>query len=84
MDGRKICIKFNVRTELNEDLLNEDKYIVCKLGIGIGSDMQKEPCVIIQNNIGNQRSGNTIVAPITHDDSKYPFLVPFTIQKMEW
>ena len=54
----------------------------CKLGIGIGSEMQKErPCVIIQNNIGNQKSGNTIVAPITHDDSKYPFLVPFTIQK---
>lgn len=53
-----------------------------KLGIGIGSEIQKEsPCVIIQNNIGNHKSGNTIVAPITHDDSKYPFLVPFTIQK---
>ena len=54
----------------------------CELGIGIGSEMQKErPCVIIQNNIGNYRSGNTIVAPITHDGSKYPFLVPITTQK---
>lgn len=44
--------------------------------------MQKErPCVIIQNDIGNYKSGNTIVAPITHDDSKFPFLVPVTIQK---
>ncbi|MEA1961271.1 MAG: type II toxin-antitoxin system PemK/MazF family toxin [Bacillota bacterium] len=56
----------------------------CKLGIGIGSEMQKErPCVIIQNDIGNYKSGNTIVAPITHDDAKFPFLVPVTIQKDE-
>lgn len=54
----------------------------CKLGIGIGSEMQKErPCVIIQNDIGNYKSGNTIVAPITHDNSKFPFLVPITIHK---
>jgi len=32
----------------------------CDLGVGIGSEMQKErPCVIIQNNIGNYKSGNT-------------------------
>ncbi len=54
----------------------------CELGVGIGHEMQKErPCVIIQNNIGNFKSGNTIVAPITHDDSQYPFLVPVTVQK---
>lgn len=54
----------------------------CKLGIGIGSEMQKErPCVIIQNDVGNYRSGNTIVAPITHDSSKFPFLVPIGIYK---
>ena len=54
----------------------------CDLGVGIGSEMQKErPCVIIQNDIGNYRSGNTIVAPITHDTSKYPFLVPVIAQR---
>jgi mRNA interferase MazF len=54
----------------------------CELGVGIGSEMQKaRPCVIIQNNIGNHKSGNTIVAPITHDSSEYPFLVPLTVQK---
>lgn len=32
--------------------------------------MQKErPALIIQNNIANSRSGNTIVIPITHDNS---------------
>lgn len=54
----------------------------CELGVGIGSEMQKDrPCVIIQNDVGNYRSGNTIVAPITHDNSNYPFLVPLSIQK---
>ncbi len=54
----------------------------CELGVGIGSEMQKDrPCVIIQNDVGNYRSGNTIVAPITHDNSNYPFLVPLGIQK---
>lgn len=54
----------------------------CDLGVGIGSEMQKDrPCVIIQNNIGNHKSGNTIVAPITHDNSRYPFLVPLITKK---
>lgn len=54
----------------------------CELGVGIGSEMQKDrPCVIIQNNIGNHKSGNTIVAPITHDNSNYTFLVPLSVQK---
>lgn len=55
----------------------------CKLGIGIGSEMQKDrPCVIIQNNIGNQKSGNTIVAPITHDDSNFLSLFLLLYKKM--
>lgn len=54
----------------------------CELGVGIGSEMQKErPCVIIQNDVGNHKSGNTIVAPMTHNNSRYPFLVPLTVQK---
>lgn len=39
----------------------------CNFGMGIGSEMQKErPAVIVQNSIGNLKSGNTIVIPITH------------------
>lgn len=42
----------------------------CNFGRGIGSEMQKDrPAVIVQNDIGNINSGNTIVIPITHDAS---------------
>lgn len=50
----------------------------CNFGMNIGSEMSKEtvrPCVIIQNNIANINSSNTIVAPITHDKDKLPCLV---------
>ena len=33
----------------------------CNFGYGVGSEMQKErPCVVIQNDIGNIKSSNTI------------------------
>jgi mRNA interferase MazF len=49
----------------------------CDLGIGIGSEQNKErPCLIIQYNIGNKNSPNTIVAPITHSNSLLPIIVP--------
>ena len=42
----------------------------CNFGCGIGSEMQKDrPAVIIQNDVANFHSGNTIVIPITHDTS---------------
>ncbi|MEG1958155.1 MAG: type II toxin-antitoxin system PemK/MazF family toxin [Lachnospiraceae bacterium] len=54
----------------------------CNFGVGVGSEMQKDrPCVIIQNNIGNMKSGNTIVIPITHDTSTLPCVVPITPQR---
>lgn len=53
----------------------------CNFGIGVGSEMQKErPAVIVQNDIGNLRSGNTIVIPITHDVSTLPCVAPITPQ----
>lgn len=49
----------------------------CNFGVGVGSEMQKDrPAVIIQNNVGNKNSGNTIVIPITHDTSTLPCVVP--------
>lgn len=51
----------------------------CNFGVGVGSEMQKDrPAVIIQNNVGNNNSGNTIVIPITHDTSTLPCVVPIT------
>lgn len=54
----------------------------CNFGVGVGSEMQKErPCVIIQNDIGNIKSPNTIIAPITHDTSTLPCMALVTTQK---
>ena len=51
----------------------------CNFGCGIGSEMQKErPAVVIQNDVGNNRSGNTIVIPITHDTSTLPCVADIT------
>lgn len=51
----------------------------CNFGCGIGSEMQKErPSVIIQNDIANTHSSNTIVIPITHDISTLPCVANIT------
>ena len=53
----------------------------CNFGCGIGSEMQKErPAVIVQNDIGNLHSSNTIVVPITHDTSTLPSVASLTPQ----
>ena len=53
----------------------------CNFGYGIGSEMQKErPAVVVQNDVGNNRSGNTIVLPITHDSSNLPCVTNVTTQ----
>ena len=45
----------------------------CNFGCGIGSEMQKDrPAVVVQNDVGNNRSGNTIVLPVTHKISTLP------------
>lgn len=39
----------------------------CNLGVGVGSEEDKDrPCLIIQNDVGNIKSPNSIVAPITN------------------
>lgn len=49
----------------------------CNFGIGVGSEMDKDrPSVIIQVNSFNSTSGNTIVAPITHDKGNISCLIP--------
>lgn len=53
----------------------------CHFGINIGSEMSKtspRPAIIVQNYIGNLKSPNTIVVPVTHDSGTLPCLVPLT------
>lgn len=53
----------------------------CNFGCGIGSEMQKDrPAVVVQNDVGNNRSGNTIVLPVTHDTSTLPCVANITPQ----
>lgn len=49
----------------------------CDYGIGVGSEIDKcRPSVIIQVDSYNSTSGNTIVAPITHDKPTYSCMMP--------
>lgn len=42
----------------------------------IGCETQKtRPCLILQNDVGNQRSSTTIVAPLLRGSKTYPFVV---------
>jgi len=53
----------------------------CHFGINIGSEMSKaspRPAIIVQNYIGNFRSPNTVVVPVTHDSGTLPCLVQLT------
>ncbi|GAB4263804.1 type II toxin-antitoxin system PemK/MazF family toxin [Thermincola ferriacetica] len=43
----------------------------CEFGKGIGSEQENErPCLILQNDVGNINSPNTIVAPITNEQAE--------------
>lgn len=49
----------------------------CDLGVGVGSEMQKNrPCIVISNNGANKSSPNVTIIPITHDNSTLPCMVP--------
>lgn len=73
---------------LDSNALNASKRMVkrgqvyrCNFGVGIGSEMQKDrPAIIIQNDIGNMKSSNTIVIPITHNTNALPCMAPITPQ----
>ena len=48
----------------------------CNLGVGIGSEMQKErPCIIVQNNTSNSHSSNVLVIPISHTNKNISCIV---------
>lgn len=53
----------------------------CHFGLNIGSEMSKttpRPAVIVSNFNTNKNSSNVVVVPITHSQSKLPYLVPIT------
>lgn len=65
----------------NQRILKREQVYKCDLGYGIGSEMQKKrPVVIVQNDVGNKLSGNTMIVPLTHNDHKIPCSVSITPQ----
>lgn len=51
----------------------------CHFGLNVGSEISKttpRPAVIVSNYKTNKNSANVIVAPVTHNKSQLPYLVP--------
>ncbi len=74
LDWMKTKIYLNTKIEqANKRYVKRGQVYNCYFGIGIGNEIQKlRPCIILQNNIGNAKSGNVIVAPITHTYKNIP------------
>lgn len=63
-------------------IVKRNEVYYCYFGVGIGSEMSKKrPCVILQVNSYNTTSGNTIVAPITHDTANLSCMIPVDERK---
>lgn len=72
MDENKNIFKYK-NEQANKRYVKRGQVYNCYFGIGIGNEIQKlRPCIILQNNIGNAKSGNVIVAPITHTYKNIP------------
>lgn len=71
--------KANNSKNKNIRVVKRGQVYYCDLGLGIGSEENKNrPCVIIQNNTGNNYSPNTIVAPITSEKPEEKVSVPIS------
>ena len=68
-------------TNARKRMVKRGQVYRCNFGCGIGSEMSKErPAIVVQNDIGNLHSGNTIVIPITHDVSTLPCVASISPQ----
>ncbi len=82
LEWMKTKIYLNTKVEqANKRFVKRGQVYNCYFGIGVGSEIQKlRPCVILQNNIGNAKSGNVLVAPVTHTYKNIPEIVKITTQ----
>ena len=79
-------VKQKMELHLNADnaasrVVKRGEVYYCYLGRNIGSEEEKRrPCVILQVQSQNNKSPNTIVAPITHTSSTLDIVVPIVTQ----
>lgn len=80
LEWMKTKLYLNTKVEqANKRFVKRGQIYNCCFGIGIGNEIQKlRPCVILQNNIGNFKSGNVLVAPITHTFKNIPSIKKIT------
>lgn len=82
LEWMKTKIYLNTKVEqANKRYVKRGQVYNCYFGFGVGNEIQKlRPCIVLQNNIGNSKSGNIIVAPITHTYKDIPSIVEITTQ----
>lgn len=82
LDWMKTKLYLHTRVEQsNKRYVKRGQVYNCYFGIGVGNEIQKlRPCIILQNNIGNAKSGNVVVAPITHTCKDIPSIVKINTQ----
>lgn len=67
--------------QANKRYVKRGQVYNCYFGIGVGNEIQKlRPCIVLQNNIGNAKSGNIVVTPITHTYKDIPSIVKIITQ----
>lgn len=82
LEWMKTKLYLNTKVEqANKRFVKRGQVYNCYFGIGIGNEIQKlRPCVVLQNNIGNFKSGNVLVAPITHTFKNIPSIKKFNVK----
>ncbi len=67
---QKIWLEHNAESAKKRFVRRGQVYRV-DLGTGVGAEIGKErPCVVLQNDIGNFYSANTVIAPVTSKNSR--------------
>lgn len=82
LEWMKTKIYLNTKVEqANKRYVKRGQVYNCYFGIGVGNEIQKlRPSIVLQNNIGNAKSGNILVAPITHTYKEIPSIIKITTQ----
>lgn len=82
LEWMKTKIYLNTKVEqANKRYVKRGQVYNCYFGIGVDNEIQKlRLSIVLQNNIGNAKSGNILVAPITHTYKEIPSIIKITTQ----
>jgi mRNA interferase MazF len=77
---KKIVLDYNSSiASATPKIVDRGSVYYCHFGTNIGSEQEnRRPCVVLQRDSANQKSPNTIVAPITHTTSSVDVVIPIS------